>query len=263
MSNPKLIGGVGSPQSIHQTSTSKVHSLGTEGYLDERKFRYASNAGAAITLGSLCAQGASTANHVSVAYASGGAIGSDKITLTLGATAATANQYADGWLIGIDGTGSGQIRRIKSHPAADASATLELTLYDALTVAGAASSEWSLVPNEYAGIRVHPGGAGGVAHSVGVPAFTVPAGTTDVQYFWLQTSGPALVQGDGSAFSVGDKVVPGQATADAGQVTILSEQGTIEAVTLERAQAQVVGSIIDVGDATSDLDYRFVRLTLG
>ena len=42
-----------------------------------------------------------------------------KITVTLGATAATANQYQGGFLIVNDNNGEGQTLRIASHPAAD------------------------------------------------------------------------------------------------------------------------------------------------
>lgn len=257
MSNPVLLGGVGSPQSIFEASTSKYHQLGTLGVLDERTFRYSSFVGSGtLGLGSLCGKSAEIANHVSVAYASGGAIGSNKITLTLGATLVTAGQYEDGWLVGLDGTGSGQVRRIKSHPAADASATLEITTYNPFLVAAAAGSEWSLITNEYAGMIA---GSGADMLHLGVPVFTVPAGNTNTQYFWCQTGGPAPVQCDGSTFVAGDVVVPADATADAGQVTILA--GTVAAL-LNLLKRGFVGKVISVADAASDLDYRLIHLQM-
>lgn len=255
--HPKIRGGVGSPQNIHEASTTKYHSIGTIGDLGERTFAYASFVGSGtLPLGTLCGQAAEVANHISVAYSSGGAIGSDKITVTLGATAATEGQYAGGWIVGIDGTGSGQIRKIKSHPAANASATLEVTVYDPFTVAGAASSEWSLVVSQYASMIQH---SGADMLPSGVPAFTVPAGNTNTQYFWLQVAGPALVQSDASTLVQGDIVVPADATADAGQVTILA--GTTVAAVLNLVKRRHVGTVISAGDA-SDLDFHLIHLEM-
>ncbi len=93
---------------------------------------------------------------------------------------------------------------------------------------------------------------------VGVPQHNVPAGSTTTQYAWLQTWGPALVQGDGSTFVDGALVVPATAaTGDAGQVTLGVEQGTGTTTTLIP-----VGKIIEASDAASDLDFRLVDLTI-
>lgn len=252
MANPVLTNGVASPHPIIGSTSVNYHGVGTGARLGERYFRWASNTGAAISRGNLCSAAAPVANHVSVAWASGGGVGAYTVTVTLGATAATANQYAEGWLVGIDGTGSGQLRKIKSHPAAGSGATLELTLYDAIETAFVAADEISLIANEYAGVRRHPGTASSV---LGVPAADVSAGSSTTQYFWLQTGGPALVLGDGSTFVAGEAVTYAIAgTADAGQVTITTGTTT--------AGQPVVGYIIDLGDAASDLDFRFVNLQL-
>jgi len=258
MSNPVLRGGVGSPQSIFEASSTQYHGLGTQGYLDERTFRYASSVESGTLGGGLLLKPVvEAADHNSVAWAAGGAIGSNKITVTLGATAATANFYADGWLIVIDGTGSAQgARRIKEHPAANASATLELTLYNTFEVAVVTGSEISLVANEFKNVLVHTGDD---SPAIGVTTFTVPAGSTTTQYFWVQTGGPAAVQGDASAFIYGDRVVPADVTTDDGQVTILA--GTTVAAVLNLQKRPDVGRVISVGD-TSDLDFVLVHLTL-
>jgi hypothetical protein len=254
MANPILDGGGVSPQSVLESSNGvQHHALGTRGRIGERVFYYASNEGSAITRGNLCATAAPVANHVSVAWASGGAVGAYTVTVTLGATAATANQYRDGWLVAIDGTGSGQYRKIKSHPAAGSAATLELTLYDPIETAFVAADEITLVKNQHAAVRVTPGNA--AVAVAGVPAFTVPAGSTTTQYFWIQTGGPAMVLGDGSTFVAGECVTFAVAgTADAGQVTITTGTTT--------TGQPLLGYIIDLGDASSDLDYRFVNLQI-
>ena len=256
MSNPNLVGGVGSPQSIYESSTVRHHGLGTLGFLDERAFRYASSSSAAVlTAGQLVRQAAEVGNHISVAWASGGTAGSNKVTVTLGATAASANQYADGWLAAIDGTGSNQLRRIRTHPAAALSTTLELTLYDNLETSFAAADEISLIVNTFSNLVVHNGAD---TRAVGVPAFNVPIGSTTTQYFWVQTTGPAMMWGDASTFVQGDIVVPADATADAGQVTIIAGTQVPLLNVIKRAH---VGVVISAGDA-SDLDYHLIWLTL-
>lgn len=261
-SKPYLIDGMGSLQTVYEAYTTQLFGLGTKGVtLDGRVFYYASNEGAAIARGTLCRVADSVANHVSIAWASGGAANQNTVTVTLGATAATANQYAGGWLQVIDGTtanGQGQLRRIVSHPAALASATLELTLDEPFETTMAAS-EITLKANEFSAVVTQPGNAKPL--SAGVPAFDVSAGTTNTQYFWLQTYGPALVVGDASVFLDGSEVVPATAgTADAGQVTIGVEAptGTGTASNLLAA----VGTIIEASDATSDADHRFVMLKI-
>jgi hypothetical protein len=256
MANPIILGGVGSPQSIFASSSTQEHTLGTLGYLDERTFRYASFVGGtALNPGQICAATAIVATHQSAAYASGGAAGANTATITLGAVAATEGQYKDGWYIQIDGTGSGQYRRIKSHPAAAASATLELTFYDPIETA-LGTGEVTLVSNQYSSVILHPGDD---SQAIGVPAYTIPDGSSTTQYFWLQTGGPAAVWGDSSQFVAGDIVVPADATADAGQATILA--GTTVAAVLNLAKRAAVGRVISGGDA-SDADYRLVHLTM-
>lgn len=69
------------------------------------------------------------------------------VTITLGSTAATANQYRGGYLAVVDGAGEGQVLKIASHPAANSAATLTLTLEDGPSTAlSTSTSECSLLP---------------------------------------------------------------------------------------------------------------------
>jgi hypothetical protein len=69
------------------------------------------------------------------------------VTFTLGATGVTANQYQGGYLLVVDGAGEGQVLKIASHPAADQSASLTVTLEDGpATALSASTSEVSLSP---------------------------------------------------------------------------------------------------------------------
>ena len=81
----------------------------------------------AVVPGKLYQDAAMIADHVNLdvtaytAYSANGNVPA-KVTMTLGATAVTANQYAGGFVVVNDNNGEGQTLRIASHPAADASA---------------------------------------------------------------------------------------------------------------------------------------------
>ncbi len=194
-------------QDIYEQSATQKHALGKRLVLGDRVFRYAKCGGSNLAAGKMTQAPAPVANHKNIAWASGGAAGSKTVTLTLGATAATANQYADGYLHVNDATGEGQCYRIKSHPAANASATLELTLYDEIVTALASGSECTLTANKYNGLIVAPNG-GLTSIVIGVPLITVTAN----YYMWVQTKGPAPVLTQGTVV-IGQKVGLG-GTAD-------------------------------------------------
>ena len=103
---------------------------------DGRIFALIQNGGTALAAGRLI-QGPVTigANHTALTTATA-AIGATQITVTLGGTAVTANQYAGGFAVINAGTGAGQTLRIQNHPAqASGAGTLLLTLEDPLQVA--------------------------------------------------------------------------------------------------------------------------------
>lgn len=251
MENPILSSGVASPQSIFEIASDAKHSLGTRGVLGDKIFYYGKAGASNLGIGIVTTLSARVTNHISCAWVSGGAIGSTKVTFTLGATAATENQYLDGELLVIDGTGSGQRRRVKYNPAHAGSGDIEVEVYEPFTIA-CGTGEISLIANQYNGILTTPGNA--VVHVVGVPQCAVTA----AYHAWFQTSGPAMVLGDGSTFAAGGLVCAATAgTADAGQITVTAEGGTGTGV-----YDAHIGRIIDIGDASSDLDFRYVDLLI-
>lgn len=251
--------GIASNQSIYEALKTQEHALGTKAFLsDGRVFYYSSYVGSgALTAGNCMTNAAEVTNHVSVAYASGGAAGSRTVTVTLGATAATEGQYVDGYLAHIDGTTPTTFRKIKSNPAAAASATLELTLYDDITDA-ITDGELSLMINPYKSIIQTPGNAD--VWPGGVLPINLPDSSTDTRYFWLQTAGPAGVIGDGSTFAEGMRVsIATAGTADAGQCTVIT-QATNSAV--DFISPNIIGTLMQLGDAASDGDLRIVDLSI-
>lgn len=134
--------GQGGPLAYAQQSTDS--SLGTLvgsrfNTSDGREFVLIQNGGTALVSGNLI-QGPVKigANHSNLATAAA-AIGATQITVTMGGTLATANQYQGGFAVINAGTGIGQTFRIASHPAATSSGTCVLTLEDSVQVALSAS----------------------------------------------------------------------------------------------------------------------------
>jgi len=191
-----------------ENSSTPNHNLGAYVESDDgRGFRYVKVGATALVPGKLYQAPAEAANHQDVVPAAA-AIGATSVTVTLGATAATANQYANGWMMVSVTPGQGYQYKIKSHPAADASATLVLTLEDPIQVALTTSSNCDLVANPFNGVVVNPTTA--TSAPVGAAVYPVTA----AYYGWLQVKGPANLLADGTV-TVGTAVVASNATAGA------------------------------------------------
>lgn len=193
---------------LFQESTTQLHKLGERATTgDGRKFRYAKVGGTALVVGNLLQCPAEVTNHQDLTPAAA-AIGATSITVTLGATAATANQYSEGWAVITVTPGLGYQYKIKSHPAADASASLVVTLEDPIEVALTTSSRVDLVLNPYNGVIQCPTTLTGAP--VGVAVNNIAASS----FGWIQTGGVASILADG-ANAVGANVVASNGTAGA------------------------------------------------
>jgi hypothetical protein len=184
------------------------HALGTKASdLYGNIYRYAYVNTPALVAGNWVQAPAQVALHQNLAPLADVAVGATSFTVTLGATAASANQYAGGWAVISGGPGIGLRYQIATHPAALASGTLLLTLNQPVDVALTnAASKVDLQANPYNGVIQNPiTTLTGVC--VGVATFATPAGSYD----WIQTHGvgAALVAGTpGVGLAV---VVPGTA----------------------------------------------------
>lgn len=195
---------------LTHNSSIQMHNLGERAVTpDGRSFRYVKVGATATVTGKLYQAPAEVTNHQNLAPTADVAAGDLSFTVTLGATAATANQYAGGWAVVTVTPGVGQMLKIKSHPAANASATLLLTLEDPVGVAlTTAASKIDLVPNPYNGIILNPTTAS--SSSVGSAVQIITAN----QYGWLQVGGPSCLLADGD-LTVGTTVVASNAVAGA------------------------------------------------
>lgn len=174
-------------QSIYEISSTQNHRLGEKLVLGDRTFRYAKAGAVALTVGKMCQAAPAQSTYNNKAWASGGAVAQNKVTITLTA-AVTINSFADGYLHGNDATGEGQCYKIKEHPAAAEAGTLEVTLYDDIIVAFVSGSEVTLTTNKWKDAVITPNG-GLTAPAVGVPLVAV----TEAYYYWSQVKGPCPI----------------------------------------------------------------------
>jgi len=160
-------------------------------------YRYIKVGGSGITAGQLqTAPTQKTAHHNIAAYAAVTADGrTKKVTLQLGAAAATANEYAGGLLCASDNGPQGTPYRITGHPAADSSATLEVTVDKPFQESIATTDEFYLVHNTWNAIIVN---AAFTLPAAGVPLVDMTAS----YYGWIKTGGvmPVLI---GTAATLG------------------------------------------------------------
>lgn len=209
--------------------------LGQKGQVqDGRTFVFCLNgSGAALVAGKHVAAPAATANHLSRTLTVAAAARATQVTVPLGATAATANQYQNGYLVVVSGTGLGQQFVIKSNPAANSSTSMVVTLDNKTPVQVAldTTSVVSLYPAEWNGVALSA--AALTQEVVGVPVNAVPASN----YFWAQVSGRASVLTDSAgAIAKGTEVtasavvagaVAASATTNVGQTLGFAPEATV------------------------------------
>ena len=181
------------------TTATEEYTLGTELIKKDQKWRYCKNGSVELAPGKLVQSSTLVANHHDLTPAVTAA-GSKTVSVTLGATAATADQYAGGFLQIDDGAGEGFMYRVASHPAAAGGAALVVTLEEGLQVALAGASKVTLIANPWSGALVAASDL--TAMTLGVATSTVAVDN----YFWAQVSGPCSVLSTG-AITVGLKVV--------------------------------------------------------
>lgn len=208
-------------------------------YVDQsgKAYRWSLVGGTALVPGKLYQAPAEITAHQDLVPVAA-AIGATQVTVALGAVAATANQYSQGYLLVTVTPGQGYRYRISANPAAALSTSMIVTLEDPLLVALTTSSRVDLVLNEYSGVIVNPSTASSCP--VGAAVFPVAAST----YGWLQTGGVASLLADGTVV-VGTTVVASNTTA-----------GAVEAFT----GVQAVVGIAQSGIATTE--YGPIKLIL-
>lgn len=171
-------------------SSVQQHPLGTRGIDPNGNiYRYVS-AGEALGAGVVVMQAAGVANHDMDLVTAAAAAEATSVTVTLGGTAATLDQYKQGYLVVNDGPGEGHIYAIAGHPAANSGATLAVRLEDGddIKVALTSSSLCGLMANPYSSVEVYD------ADDIdGIPCGVATTAVTSGYYAWVQTWGFAAV----------------------------------------------------------------------
>lgn len=196
-------------------TTDQRHPLGTRGELPDGSVFYYSKAGEAIGAGQLTMQKAGVALHdMDLALQTAAAVGDQSIAVTLGATAATIDQYGDGTIYVNDGPGEGHRYHIKTagvggtagqaHAAVASAGTLTAFLNDNEQVREAmttAASLLGLMENSYSDVEIFD------ANDIDGPALGVaPTEIADNEFFWNQTAGDAACLMDATTFVLGSAV---------------------------------------------------------
>ena len=184
-------------QGLYETSTTKKECLGAKRITEDgREFRYC-KAGGTLIPGGATFGPALTAHHVAQVQTSGAAnaVGATNVTVYVGATAVTANQYDDGYLLvhrTTSGT-AGMMYPIASHTTSAAgSETITVTLKEPLEVATYTTCYLSLIPNPWSSVIA----ATDIATSYTGQAFVSCASGS---YCWVQTGGIGNTKGGDTA----------------------------------------------------------------
>ena len=239
-----------SPQSIFEVKTgssNQQHAIGTRFVMGGRVFRYASMFDTtAIGPNKLAQMAVPLANHVTETGTLTGTttVGSTRITATLGATAAFASQYKDGYLkIESATTGAGQIFKLRDHAAVLSTGILTSDLYDPVVTATSGTTTWSLLSEAWANVVIQPTTA--TAPVAGVTMVNWPAATSTAPNFgWLQTRGIASCLLDTTNLVAGSGVTAPGLTAGACAVEIAAGLTqrlgiALEALSTDNAYASV------------------------
>ncbi len=202
---------------IDANSSTQEHRIGTLGFtIDGRKYRYCRAGSADLAVGLLAVAATQEAQHSNESVQASADVGDKKVSLTLGSTAVTANEYADGYLVINDAAGEGRAYLINGHPAADLSTTLVVNLDETISVALTTSSEYSLVKNPWADAVIAV--TDQLDMPVGIPNVTI----TLAQFGWIQTGGVCSAFGD-ETMAIGAAITTG--TDVAGSVEVLDAAG--------------------------------------
>jgi hypothetical protein len=179
---------------LNQTTTSKQENYGAVGATaDGRRYRYV-QAGGAVTAGNVVIAPALVSNHQNNSVAVAAPAGATSLQVTLGSTAATADQYAGGLLVvGTDGSGVPVTLKLRGNTAASSGGTVTyyLEASNPLPFALTTSNVVSPSPSLYNGVTA--------SATAGAPVGVAVASIASGSFGWVQVAGPCGVVNDAAA----------------------------------------------------------------
>ena len=189
MSFPNLIFGDYGDEKV--TSSAKIGGLqlGARMMLpDGRIFAHAKAGGTDLVGGCLTMSEDTIDNHDdSLELPSAVAAGATTLAITMGATAITKDQYAEGYLTVNADTAAGEVYKIQSNNSAGSILPATINLYPSdgvITALASATTEVGLRTNEFMGLLLFK-----ARTCVGIPAGIPPQDITADYYFWVQRRG--------------------------------------------------------------------------
>ena len=243
---------------MEKTETSdQRQKLGTRGTTpDGRVFYYAKNGASAITTAGMIVDAGTAltvnAHDMDVPATAAHSVGDTTISLEVPTTDLTKNQYADGYLIFNDGPGEGEVYRIKSNPAHDASddntAIFTLDEPDGIRTALTTSSLAGLIVNPYAAVKIIDGDGTMETGALGVT--TIPM--TASYYGWIQTAGIGSVAVGAAVVPVGDALQISQASGESGRAELHDESASDD--------IQTIGTAIGIPSVDTDKQMCFLTI---
>jgi hypothetical protein len=220
---------------------------------DGRVFRYAF-ANGAVGAGTGVQSSIAVANADSdLAVSAAAAVGAKSVSITFGTspnTDVTEDEYANGYLFVNDVDGEGHVYKIRTHAAADVSASPAVSIYlmdgDTIKEALTTSSQVGLVASPYMHVIPTPAGAQ-TARCVGY----APTEVADNAYFWAQTWGEAALLANGTLVIFTPLRVSDDTTA-----------GSVEAYSSDTDnEEQEIGFATNVLAATTEYQFAFLTIS--
>lgn len=210
-----------------------------------RSYRWSLVGAVTLVRGELCQSELPIVNHNNITVTAAVAVDANQITATLGATAASENDYDEGYININDVDGEGTLYPSAGHDAVLSAGVITLTLASdvRVKVALTTSSQLTLVKNRYKDVIVHPSPA--TAKLVGVPNI----GLTNATFGWLQVGGPCSVLTQGTII-INEKVIDSASANGAVAPTASTAAG----------EEHYVGVVMSVNATT---EHSTIDLTLG
>ena len=174
------------------SSTADVYPVGSVMTLGDGRQARRIFSGAALTVGKVLMAPVVIPLHDADLVIAAAAVDAFKVTVTLGSTLATINQYQGGKLFFNDLEEEGHTYQIKSHPAVASGAAFVLKLDEPLVTAITATQQVGLIASPYMNVEIWD--ADDVdGEVVGVPGIDI----ADNTYGWAVTKGHQAVFMDG------------------------------------------------------------------
>lgn len=243
--NPRLIGtGEISAQSVYEARTTPLHLLGDVAVLnDGREFVYVANRGTAITAGKLCKYNEVSTNTdlcVIPTQTTGSlAVGSRILNVTLAGSSTFAEHQLVGDYLNIDDdTGEGRLYRILGNTAVSSGTAITLNI-EPLRAAITTSTTVTVVSRAS---DVQIADANQTQKIAGVTQFDVGAGSSTVQYFWIQRRGLTSCLVNGTP-AVGTPLIPSGTTAGAVDASAEAGSGIYD---------QIVGVMVSLAGVSTE-----------